>query len=605
MNKKRTNRMVAIFNIISIAAFYIFAFSAKYLMSSIMTGETGGKSIYNSLIIDTLLNNIQIILPLMYIGIGILNVICAIQNKKNKKICFWQLVFAIYYIWTGLGIVLSFKAIDEEITEWITRILFSIVPIILALINLILIKKHKPKVIQVISYVAVIILSVLSIFEVISTYWHIIAAVMQLIYIHFQDKNIDESKSRKIVNIILYYIMHLILAVGFLFMVLSSLLITKVNEVKWKSDLEKLYTNISSMQGVTSTDLCVPTEKNYKYGFINEKGKEIIHCEYDRVSYFNEMEINNSKYYVALAMKDNKFYILSKNNGVLNIDSNLEKYLQTIYKHWGETMTKNMNQNGDYRLGYLQAFEFFFQVFNTPGEIKTSQQIFQTNNETNKLSLTERNSKYYYNNQNYSMLIEPIYDGSDDENDYYDNYNGNSYYYDKDEDMYHVSSYETKYKVTISKPNEEPQSSIVYLSGINTDECTLETYSNGYIAFKNEDSTRNGWYDLNGNQTSIPSKYEIRDIKDNKIILQVSNDDENETYDANKKYEMNFMILDLTGKKLLQTTALDIYDNSYLVKNDNNKMVLMDKDLNVISNEYDKIISTMQMDISANYCSYY
>ena len=203
------------------------------------------------------------------------------------------------------------------------------------------------------------------------------------------------------------------------------------------------------------------------------------------------------------------------------------------------------------------------------------------------------------------MLIEPIYDGSDEENDYYDNYNGNSYYYDKEEDIYHVSSYETKYKVTVTKTNEEIQSSIVYLPGIDTDECTLETYSNGYIAFKNEDSTRNGWYDLNGNQTSIPSKYEIRDIKDNKIILQVSNDDENETYDANKKYEMNFMILDLTGKKLLQTTALDIYDNSYLVKNGNKKMVLMDKDLNVISNEYDKIISTMQMDISASYCSYY
>ena len=33
MNRKRTNRIVAIFNIISIATFYIFAFSASYLMS--------------------------------------------------------------------------------------------------------------------------------------------------------------------------------------------------------------------------------------------------------------------------------------------------------------------------------------------------------------------------------------------------------------------------------------------------------------------------------------------------------------------------------------------------------------------------------------------
>ena len=56
MNRKRTNRFVAILNIVSIAAFYLFAFSAKYLMSSIMTGgEDGGRSAYNSFIIDTLL----------------------------------------------------------------------------------------------------------------------------------------------------------------------------------------------------------------------------------------------------------------------------------------------------------------------------------------------------------------------------------------------------------------------------------------------------------------------------------------------------------------------------------------------------------------------
>lgn len=605
MNRKRTNRIVAILNIISIVAFYIFTFSASYIMSSIMTGETGGKSIYNSFIIDTLLNNIQIILPLMNIGIGLINIICAIQNKQNKKICFWQLVFGINYFWAGLNIIISQTSIDENIIEWITRIVFSIIPIILAIINLVLIKKHKPKVIQIISYIAVIILSILSLLEIFGTHWEIIAVIMQLIYIHFQDKNIEESNVRKIANIILYYILPLILSVGFLFMVVSSLLITKVNEVKWKSELTKLYTNISSMQGVTSTEICVPAEKNYKYGFISINGQEKIPCEYDRVSYFNEIEVNNNKYYVALAMKDNKFFILSKSNDVLIIDSSLEKYLQTIYEHWGDTMTKNMNQNGDYRLGYLQAFEFFFQVFNTPGKVKANQQTIQKNNETNKLSLTERNSKYYYNSQNFSMLIEPIYDGSKEEEDYYNNYNGNSYHYDNEEDMYHISSYETKYRVTVSKPNAEPQSSIVYLSGMHTDEATLETYTNGYIAFKNEDSTRNGWYDLNGNQTSIPSKYEIRDIKNDKVIIQISNTDENEPYDANKKYELNFMIVDLTGKKLLQTTALDIYDNSYLVKNDNKKMVLMDKDLNVISSEYDKIITTMQMDISANYCSYY
>jgi len=313
MNKKRINRLVSILNIISIVAFYIFAFSKSYLMSSIITdGENGGRSIFNSFIIDILLRNIQIILPLMYCGIGAINIICAIQNKQNKKIFFWQLVFGIYYLWTGAGIIMSLAYIDDDIIKWINRILFSIIPIILAIINLILIKKRKSKVTQIISYVAVVILSVLNLFGIIETYWQIIAVVMQLIYIHFQDKNIEESKSRKIVNIVLYYGLQMILSVGFLLMVLSALLVTKVNEVKWEKGLKELYNNITALQGSTTEELYIPVEKNYKFGFITDSGAEKISCEYDRVSYFNEVEINGNNYYISLAKKIINFISFQK-----------------------------------------------------------------------------------------------------------------------------------------------------------------------------------------------------------------------------------------------------------------------------------------------------
>ena len=201
------------------------------------------------------------------------------------------------------------------------------------------------------------------------------------------------------------------------------------------------------------------------------------------------------------------------------------------------------------------------------------------------------------------MLIEPIYDGSEEENDYYDNYNGNSSYYDKEENIYYVSSYETKYKVTVTKPNEEIQSSIVYLPGLDEDEVTLETFTDGYIEFKTEDEKRIGWYDSNGNQMSIPSTYEIQDIKNGKITLRINNDDDD--YNENEKYEMNFIVIDMYGNTLLQTTAIDVYDNMYLVKNKNKKMVLLDNDLKQISNEYDKIITTGLIDIAAKFSSYY
>ncbi len=576
MNSKRMNRIVAIFNIISITTFYILMFSASYLASNIMSRETEAKSIYNSFIIETLLNNIQIIVPLMFSGIGIINIICAIQNKQNKKICFWQLVFGISYVWSGLGILMLLTDMDEDIIDWIDKIIFSIVPIILAMVNLALIKKHKPKIIQIISYIAVIILSILSLLEVpsllevISLHWSIIAVVMQLIYIHFQDRNIEESKSRKIVNILLYYVLQLILAVGFFVMALSSLFITKVNEIKWKNGLIELYHNVTTLKGSTDKELYIPVEKNYKYGFINENGQEKISCQYDKITYFNEIEINNSTYYIALAKKDNKFYIISKSNSSIELNGVLEKYMQTIDNYLSEPMTSMFN------------FEFSLQTF-TREEANLNTQTVETNN-TNSIALTKKKSKYYYSNKNYSMIIEPIYEETDDDED--ENTNG------------------LKYNVTIMKSNGEKKSSIVYLPGLYEDDATLDTFTNGYIEFENEEYTGNGWYDSEGNQITIPNTYTIRDIKDNKVILQLNNT-EDENYNENKKYEFHFLIMDMTGKILLQTTAIDIYDNMYLVKNANNKMVLMDKDLNVISNEYDKIMTTMQIDRSANYSSYY
>lgn len=589
MNSKRTNRLVAILNVIAIATFYLLSFSEKYLLSSMLTGYGVAKSIFNSFLIDTLLNNLQIIMVVVYSGIGILNIICAIQNKEKKKIFFWQLVFGFYEIWNA--IILIFALQDYEFIEWVERILFGIIPIILAIINFIFIKKNKPKVIQIISYFGVIVLSILYIFDIIGVYWNIISVLMHLIYIHYQEKNIEESKSRKITNIILYYILQIMLVVSFLGIILVSLCITKVNDTKWEKELINLYNDIENLQGAKTKEIYIPVEKNYKYGFVDSKGQEKIKCQYDRVSYFNQVEINNELYYIALAKKDNKFYIISKTNNNFIISGNLEKYLQTIDEHLEKTMTKSINKQEDYRKGYLQIFEFLFQV-STKGEKELTQQTIEKSNITNTITLKEKSAKYYYNNTNFSMIIEPI---NDDMNNY-DEYNYENYY-NEDENTFYLSSSNAKHKVTIYKTNGEYETSIIYLPGFDEYNGTLDIFLNGYIEFKDEENEKNGWFDDKGNKITVPNTYTIYDIKDNKAILEVYNIDENA--------EFYYIIIDMTGKILLQTNAIDVYDDMYLVKNENNKIVLLDKDLNVISNEYDKIISTMEIDLSGEHSSYY
>ena len=194
MNKKRTNYMIAICNILAIISVYILLLFNNLKMG-VIYGPSGVKSIYNSFIVDTLLANGKLIEIIICSIIGILNIVAGIQNRKNKKICFWQIIFGIYEIFFAISIITNPIVITFR---WIEITVCAVIPIILALKNIIFIKKNKPKIIQIISYVVTIIISILVIFDVIDVYWDIICIIMQFVYVHNQERNIQESKKRKI-----------------------------------------------------------------------------------------------------------------------------------------------------------------------------------------------------------------------------------------------------------------------------------------------------------------------------------------------------------------------------------------------------------------------
>mgnify|MGYP004517374493 FL=1 len=333
MNKKSTNRLIAILNIVAVVAMSIFTLSLPYTVEESLLCNTGNefKSLYGNFIIEYIYNNIYVIFNVIFLGLGILNIISAIQNKGNKKICFWQLVCGILWTYSILDEFEFIQGIDTG------KIFEGIIPIILAMINIISIRKNSPKRIQVISYIGVIIISILRLFDIkvgdiintvtscntmdmflklqlvkgiinIVTSWKVISIVMQLIYIHFQD-DIEESKSRRIANFILYYVVQVILSVGFLAMVLSSLLFTKVNEIKMEREVLNLCNNIENLNDSKNNDIYIPVVQNNKYGFINDSGQEKIACQYDVVSDFIEMEIDSDLYYFAIAKKTINFIL--------------------------------------------------------------------------------------------------------------------------------------------------------------------------------------------------------------------------------------------------------------------------------------------------------
>ena len=395
MNSKKTNRLVAILNIVTIILIAILLFLEG--SSNIMLTEEGLKSIYNSSITDILVNNLDIIITSLILIVGIFNIICGIQNRKNKKLFFWQIAFGVCMIITAI----AFKFEDyEEIIDYAKLVLYGIIPIIFAIKNLILIKKNSPKVIQIISYVIAIIISLLYILGL-GTYWTIISIVMQLIYIHCQEKNIEETKARKIVNIILYWILELMLLIAIFVIAIISLCTTKINENKIEEPLNQLYNNIKSMRGAENSKLLIPVKKDNKYGFIDEDEEEKISCQYDRVSFFYEVEIDNSNYYVALAKNNDEFYLISKSNDNAVIEGDLKKYLQGIENNLESMVTNEYDLEGDYKDGYVYYFGIALKEF--IGIKKMSYQELENNNENSITLIEEENYdsyKYYYNNGN-------------------------------------------------------------------------------------------------------------------------------------------------------------------------------------------------------------
>ncbi len=565
MNKKRTNYFVTIINIIATIALYIFYFSLVFLCKSIISGPEEIKSIYNSAIIEFLIGKATLIVTFVCGLIGILNIICAIQNRKNKKILFWQLIFGLYEIYIAVLTLMNYSFSFVEIAK---IVVCAVIPIVLALINIILIKKNKPKAIQVISYFIVIIMSIIVLFNKELVFWNIICLIMQLIYIHYQEQNIQESKTRKIVNIILYYILQAIVVICLLFVLIAAIIINAVNYNKMNSQVKEILNNIKNLSEITNEEPYMVIENNSKYGFIDENGEEKIPCEYDGVSYFCSAEFNKQKYYFALAKKGNDYYIISKGNEQLNISNN-EYFINISNYIEQEMIAEYSNQNMQYLTE--QSYLFILQIFIAENANNKNIQLVPEKTLKFEKNLQRDYSGLYnddnlcYKAENYTMVIEPV----KNDNPTYDLY-----------DDYFVEANPT-YNVTIKKNSGEESSSIECLPGFNSYSNTIETLNDGSIVFKNPDEETYGWYNNNGDMIYIPNGYEIENIIDNIIIISKYNEESMMT---------EYYFINQSGQVLLKSyDVLVILENTYVLKNENNKMLVYSTDLNKISNEYDVI----------------
>lgn len=570
MNKKRTNCLVLILNIIYVLfswginsgdfSLYIYENTAQ-INGGLLT------TIYGSFIVEFVIINLKILWMVDFAVIVIMDIICAFQNIKLKKICFWYLALAMCVIGITIDIG-NFLDIDEIII--VKKIIFTFLPILIAIKNIILIKRNKPETKIIISYILSILTCLLILMNKLPfdsiKFWWIISIIMLFIYIRKQEKNIEESKARKIINIILYWIIQLITCIGLCILVIAALIISINNNNKYEKHIMDIYKEMSNIQGFTNYILCYPVEKNNKYGFINENGDEVIPCEYDIVSYFFATEYNSTRCYFALAKKDNEFYILSNNNEKINISE--KKYIEFFYEKVWKSMNTLYNENTNTNRGYVDTFSSIVPLyFNKYISIEKEKILFDR---TSKINLYDNpDCKRYINNQfvmelktvnNYEELLEK-----------YENINGKK---------------DNNFNVKVRKTTGEETFSTEYIPGYKDN--SIETFSDGSIEFISLDNNIHGWYDVNGNKISISSEYIIDDIINNKVFLHKYGDTE-ETY----------YILDYTTGTTINTDYYVITNNGCIYVDGNNKMSLYDKNFKKISNDYDKIIANWLIDMNS------
>ena len=540
MKKTKKNYYIILMNIFAVLAYILFYIYGLEIAESTRIVNGQAVNLFNNKIMIFFLVNIQVLMIVFCLGVSITNIINAILNWKNKKLFFWQISFSLVFI---------YLLISNNILK---IIMFFVLPIIFSIKNIILIKKNHPNKINIISYILTLVITILLFivmkkldinYSNIVFLWIVVSIIMQIIYTHKQTEN-----SNKKIFIIFINILATIFSLTFLFLICYSILVNRAGKKELENIRLKIDKEIVSLN-CTSTLRYIPVLKDNKYGFIDINGKEVIEPQFDIVSFFVTKKINNINYCFSFAKLNNDYYLVSKENKKIKIDN--YKIIDN-YSNFSKDFQEAVLETADYEpIGEIYAFYSLMAIF-FEGDFQIDNLGVPYNE--NILKLQKNDDSYILENENYTMKIRPL----DEQYQFY-----------------------TKCNLIITKNNGETQSYGEEIYCLDEYANNIEPYSDGYIGFRSIDQQIYGWYDNYGNKVSVNfGDFEIFDVKKDYMILK----------NTSKENECNYCFFDMSGKELLSTKYLSQISNIYIITNKDEKMILIDEDLNVISNEYDKIL---------------
>ena len=278
------------------------------------------------------------------------------------------------------------------------------------------------------------------------------------------------------------------------------------------------------------TDVYINVKKDGKYGYINQNGDVVMDFVYDYASPFITITVYNKDFQVALVCQDGVSYVILKNQRkVLSYKSESdENNYEAKMKELEDIYTNTLGQGGE-----MQT------------EIEKKKDNMQRAPRYEELS-DEYTYRYDYNDE-YDIIVTQSNLGLGD-------------------------------KFELAKKNNLNIRMNMDCNNIDYDENYVYLYSNGSIPYFDVSNREQGWFTSYGKKNTMTGKAQILDFIDDKVLIRNYNDN-------------TIYFIDSDGE-MLSDVYKDIYiaGDRYIVKNNDDKYMVIDKDFNkVFDEEFDVI----------------
>lgn len=297
----------------------------------------------------------------------------------------------------------------------------------------------------------------------------------------------------------------------------------------------------------------IPVVKDGKYGFINEDGEEKIPCQYDNVSWFSKVTYKGDTYQIALACKDGLYGFITKDNQTMFFDKEASEVFNNTFT---SMMTKSGNVNDTNILTQMAMVSFETLKAKYDPEWRASAR----ENET-EIKLKENTTgNYIYNGSEFNIEIE------------------------KKEKSLTTNDIKKYLPTNVTITNKGGTTTNREYIPYDEEKLTIKLYDDGYIPFYNKESTIQGWYDKSGNKITIAGKFEVLNVRNGVITIK--------NYDTSNGLKP-IIFMNMNGNVYLQASEVEILDTGYIIAKDDGKQIIINDELQTISNEYDRIVYSL------------